>query len=109
MDVIAQLHQSLDARIVPEAVCNLIDQAIGEQLDAEQRRILHRAQSARWYWSMSDDFERPVPATRSAANIRAVAHAFSARARSRTTAAACSPVIVSGSSRAPKRSASVRR
>jgi len=64
MDVIEQLHRSLDSRMPPEAVCALILKVPGIQLLPVQRRLLERAAGspAARYTSMSDDFERPVPA-----------------------------------------------
>lgn len=64
MDVIEELHQSLDQRRTPEAIAALILQAIGDHLTTDQVRVLGRAAgswAARYSW-MSEDFERPVPA-----------------------------------------------
>ncbi len=64
MDVIEQLHRTLDARATPEAVCALIAQVDGTPYLPVQRRLIARAADSRpaRYSSMSDDFERPVPA-----------------------------------------------
>lgn len=64
MDVIEQLHRSLDMRVNPEAICGMILNVPGTGLMPAQRRILERAANSRpgRYSSMSDDFERPVPA-----------------------------------------------
>lgn len=64
VDAIAQLHQSLDARLNPETVAGLVLDVIGGQLQPAQRRLLEQAAQSRpaWYSSSSDDFDRPVPA-----------------------------------------------
>lgn len=61
MDVLEQLHQSLDSRMTPEGVAGLVLDAIGGQLTAAERRVLERAATspAAGYSSMSSDFERP--------------------------------------------------
>ncbi len=63
MDVVEQLHSTLDARVTSEAVAALIRTALGYRLMPAQRRVLDRAADSprATYSSMLDDFARPVP------------------------------------------------
>ncbi len=63
-DATTWLHRSLDQRHRPEAVARVIAVTLSGKLTATEKRILIRAAGspAVDYSSMSDDFDRPVPA-----------------------------------------------
>lgn len=62
--VVDRLHEGLDRRPPPEAVCALILELLKGQLLPAQRRLIYRAalSGPAVYSSMNDDFERPVAA-----------------------------------------------
>jgi hypothetical protein len=74
-DALLELHASLDARVRPEEVADLILAAIGERLTSRQRTMVEHAADRSWrhipwYSSMSTDFARPVGAGRQIATLR---------------------------------------
>lgn len=64
MHLVDQLHRSIDSRLTPEQVCAIILQTLDGRLTFTERRLLKRAVAARpsLFTSMSEDFDRPVPA-----------------------------------------------
>lgn len=72
-----ELHDGLDRRPRPEDVATIIARLLHDRLTVDERRVLTRASRAAerpgWYSSfMPDDWERPVPATRTIAYVTAV-------------------------------------
>jgi len=70
-DELVELYRSLDGRMRPEDVADLILVAAGDQFTAADRAVLERAAAHAYslrrrgsYTSMSEDFTRPVDASR---------------------------------------------